>query len=213
MSDDAELVERFAALWLRLGGGDWRPTLDAVLQGWREPHRSYHGIDHLRDCLVQLDESPARGGPRDLAEAALWYHDVVYQPGAADNEARSAELARAAMIAGGIADEAAREVARLVLLTNHSGPAPDPASALVCDVDLSILGRSVQMFAEYEGRIREEYRLVPEAAYRMGRARVLASFLQRESIYLTDHFHQRYEAAARRNLRRSLELLRADAST
>ena len=92
---DSDLRERFADLWVRLGGhGDVTPRLDSVLQSWQEPHRHYHGLDHLRDCLARLDESPATGMERDLAEAALWYHDVIYRPGAPDNEARSAELAR-----------------------------------------------------------------------------------------------------------------------
>ncbi len=207
---DAALRERFAGLWHRLGGRDaWQPALDAVLHGWCEPHRSYHTLEHLRDCLAQLDQSPARGDSRDLAEAALWYHDVVYQPGASDNELRSAEIAKAALVAGGIAEDKARAIARLVMLTDHAAPPVDPTAALVCDVDLSILGRSPEIFAEYERRIREEYRQVPEPAYRVGRGRVLAAFLERDFIYRTEHFRERYEAAARRNLRRSLELLGA----
>lgn len=202
------LAERFGALWTRLGaGGDWRPAFDAVLRRWQEPHRRYHGVDHLRDCLAQLDGSPASGRARDLAEGALWYHDAVYQAGARDNEARSAELARVTLIAAGTAGETADEVARMVLLTDHAAPAPDPVGALVCDVDLSILGRAPDAFAEYERRVRAEYRQVPEARYRIGRARVLGGFLERRPLYLTSHFRERYEAEARRNLRRALEAL------
>ena len=85
---DADLRERFAGLWVRLSGlKDPTPCLDGALRSWREPHRRYHNLDHLRDCLARLDDSPARGVPRDLAEAALWYHDVIYYPGAPDNEA------------------------------------------------------------------------------------------------------------------------------
>ena len=204
----ADLAERFSALWARLGaGGEWKPAFDAVMRGWQEPHRSYHGVDHLRDCLVQLDGSGSSGGAGDLAEAALWYHDVVYRPGAADNEFRSAERARVALTAAGSSLETADEVARLVRLTDHAAPAPDPVGALVCDVDLSILGRTPEVFAEYERRIREEYRQVPEALYRMGRAQVLAALLGRHPLYLTRYFQERYETVARRNLRHSLARL------
>jgi predicted metal-dependent HD superfamily phosphohydrolase len=205
---DPDLRERFAALWVRLGGhGDGRSIADSVLRGWTEPHRHYHGLDHLRDCLARLDESPAAGEERDLAEAALWYHDVVYRPGASDNEARSAATARAALVQGGVPENAAEEVARLVRLTDHVAPPGDPVGELVCDVDLSILGRPAQEFEEYERRIREEYRQVPAPLYRTGRARVLAKLLARDPLFRTVHFRRRYEDMARRNLRRSLDSL------
>ena len=202
------LRERFAALWTRLGGrGDSGPAFEEILRRWQEPHRSYHGVDHLRDCLARLDEASATGQEHDLAEAALWYHDVVYQPGASDNEARSAELGRAALLEGGVTQEIAGEVARLIRITDHATAPEDPVGALVCDVDLSILGRPADEFAEYEKRIRDEYRQVPEPLYRAGRSRVLAHLLARDPLFLTRHFRSRFEAPARRNLARALREL------
>ena len=209
MSDTA-LRERFGDLWRRMGAADGGGhVFDQLLRAYREPHRRYHGVDHLRDCLEQLDTAPATGEARDLAETALWFHDAVYIPGAADNEARSAEWAARALAGAGAPEARAHQVARLVQLTDHARPADDPVGALVCDVDLSILGRPPEAFAEYERRIRAEYQRVPEPLYDMGRASVLAGLLAREPLYRTDHFRALYEAAARRNLRRSLEGLGA----
>jgi predicted metal-dependent HD superfamily phosphohydrolase len=205
MSDTA-LRERFAALWQRLGGrGDASAACDTVLGAWAEPHRRYHTTEHLRDCLARLDEAPGRIAGRELVEAAIWYHDAVYRPGASDNEVRSAELASASLERGGIGQETAREVARLVRLTDHATPPGDSLGNLLCDVDLSILGRVPEEFARYERAIREEYRHVPDPVYRAGRARVLAGFLSRDPLYGTQHFRTRFESQARLNLRRSLE--------
>jgi predicted metal-dependent HD superfamily phosphohydrolase len=205
---DPRLRERFGGLWTRMGAVDaGRQVVDELLRAYNEPHRRYHGVDHLRDCLEQLDGAPATGETRDLAEAALWFHDAVYIPGAADNEARSAEWAAGALTEAGAPQGRAHEVARLVHLTDHARPAEDPLGALVCDVDLSILGRPPEEFAEYERRIRAEYDRVPEPLYRMGRASVLAGLLAREPLYRSDHFRALYETAARRNLKRSLESL------
>ena len=205
---DPGLRRRFAELWSRLGGlGAASDAFDVLDRAWAEPHRRYHGIDHLRDCLARLDEAPAGGERRDTVEAALWYHDAVYRPGAKDNEALSAGLAYRWLDEGGVSRDRAGEVARLVRATDHlaSVPASDPGAALVCDVDLSILGREPGEFAEYERRIREEYRHVPEPLYRAGRAGILTALLRRDPIFLTSHFRNRYESAARRNLRRALQ--------
>jgi len=207
---DTLLRERFGDLWRRMGAADdGRRIFDELLRAYREPHRRYHGVDHLRDCLEQLDTAPATGEARDLAETALWFHDAVHVPGAADNEARSAEWAARALTGAGVPEARAHQVARLVQLTDHARPADDPVGALVCDVDLSILGRPPAEFAEYERRIRAEYQRVPEPLYRMARASVLAGLLAREPLYRSDHFRALYEVGARRNLRGSVEGLGA----
>jgi predicted metal-dependent HD superfamily phosphohydrolase len=211
---ESRLRQRFAGLWVRIGArepGDG--IFDRLLRAHREPHRHYHGVDHLRDCLTQLDAAPATGVDRDQVETALWFHDAVYRPGASDNEPRSAELAQAALVEAGVPQPVAGEVARLIRLTDHLEPAQDPAGVLVCDVDLSILGRSPAEFEEYERRIRAEYSGVAEPVYRMGRASVLSRLLAREPLYRSDHFRGLYEAAARRNLTRSLQALGAAAGT
>jgi predicted metal-dependent HD superfamily phosphohydrolase len=211
---DAASGERFGRLWRRLGAGDaGHVVCEELLRAYREPHRRYHGLGHLNDCLAQLDDAPADLTDRDLAEAALWFHDAVYDPRAHDNEARSAARAADAMMGAGISQEAAGETARLVRLTDHAGPAGDPRGALVCDVDLSILGRDPEEFAEYERQVRAEYALVPERRYRAARAAILSRLLGRDPLFITGHFRARYEAAARRNLKQSLDLLQAGPAT
>jgi predicted metal-dependent HD superfamily phosphohydrolase len=205
MSDTA-LRERYARLWRRLGGtGDAAAASDTVLGAWREPHRRYHTLEHLGDCLTRLDEAASQSPDRDVVEAALWYHDAVYRPGASDNEVRSAELATAALLHGGVGEDIVREVARLVRVTDHAAPPRDPLGDLVCDVDLSILGREPAEFDRYERAIREEYRDVPAPLYRAGRVPVLSGLLARDPLYRTEYFRRRYEAQARLNLRRSLD--------
>lgn len=203
------LGARFAALWNRMGAaGDGTQLFDEVIQAYRQPGRHYHGLGHVRDCLEQLDQASAEAIDRDLAETALWFHDAVYTAGATDNEALSAEWAASALLQAGAPESGAREVARLIQLTDHVRPATEPLGALVCDVDLSILGRDPADFADYEARIRAEYASVPEPLYRLGRTKVLTALLARDPLYLSPHFRTRYETAARRNLKRSIEGLR-----
>jgi predicted metal-dependent HD superfamily phosphohydrolase len=204
------LAARFATLMRRLGAV--RPVEElyaGLASAWEEPHRAYHGTAHLVDCLQQLDGAPGEGADRRVVEAALWFHDAVYDTRATGNETRSAAWASRALGDAGVPAATGVEVARLVLLTRHSAPAQDPAGSLVCDVDLSILGRDPEQFAEFERRIRAEYSWVPEETFRTVRADILSGFLARSPLYLTAHFRRRYEAGARRNLEAAVERLRA----
>jgi predicted metal-dependent HD superfamily phosphohydrolase len=202
------LIRRFAALWRRVGcADDGRKVFDALWSAWGEPHRHYHGREHLLDCLQQLDGSPPTDADRDLAELALWFHDAVYVPQGADNEACSAEWSARALRECGAPAAQAERVAALIRETDHARPSQDPTGALVCDVDLSILGRPAPEFAEYERRIRAEYRRVPDLVYRVGRAAILRGLLSRGQLFQTDYFRALYEDRARENVTASLAAL------
>jgi predicted metal-dependent HD superfamily phosphohydrolase len=200
---------RFSDLWRRLGGsGDGGRAFDDLAAAHSQPGRAYHTIDHVLDCLARLDESGAALGDHDPVEAAIWFHDVVYDPHRTDNEEQSAAWAVRVLGSGGISGPVAERIGELIRLTAHTRPTSDPQGALLCDIDLSILGRDAQEFDEYEQRIRREYEWVPEPLYRIGRTRVLSALQQRDRIYRTDYFHERYEERARANLHRSLARLR-----
>jgi predicted metal-dependent HD superfamily phosphohydrolase len=201
------LRDRLLALLPRLGARGDVVLADQLLAAWSEPARCYHGVSHLRDCLAQLDELPHPVPDRDPLEAGLWFHDAVYDPHADDNEARSAAWARDGLIELGAAPLVAAEVARLVMVTTHEQVPADDTGRLIADIDLSIFGRSRPAFEAYEAAIRAEYAWVPDADYRARRAAVLTSFLQRAPLYSTAWFHDRYEQAARDNLRHSVTWL------
>lgn len=200
--------QRWIELWSRLGAdGSGLSIFARLATAYAEPGRAYHTAEHIRDCLAQFDLSRDIAQRADEVEAALWFHDAVYRPGASDNEDQSAHLAQTALAAGGIPLETSRRVAALVRATQHLAVAREPDAQLICDVDLSILGRSPEVFDEFERRIRREYSWVPEPVYRSARVEVLAGFLRRNSIYQTSQFHTQYEVSARQNLHRLIAQL------
>lgn len=203
------LRDRFAALAGRLGAaaGDPPAVADSLLAAWGQPARHYHGLEHLADCLARLDEAPGSPAEHDVIAAALWFHDAVYDPRTEDNEERSAAWAMHALRTLGVPSEVCAEVARLVLLTRHDSAPRDAAGRLLCDIDLSILGRPQAEFDQYDRQIRAEYAWVPDEAYRVGRRRVLQAFLERRPLFQTEFFRRRYEAAARANLERAVAAL------
>ena len=199
---------RWIGLWSRLGAqGGGLSIFNHLVAAYAESARSYHTAEHIVDCLAQLDLSRPRSGRFDEVEAAIWFHDAVYVPGGSDNEDRSAHLAQTALLACAAPPETARRIAELVLATRHLTVPRDVDAQLLCDVDLSILGRGPEIFDEFERRIRREYHWVPDPAYRTARSEVLAGFLGRHPIYQTEYFRNLYETQARSNLERVMAQL------
>ncbi len=75
----------------------------------------------------------------DLVEMAIWFHDIINEPGRSDNEARSADSFRN-LAGGSMADAFIAEVVDLILITTHRQEAVDPDQRILCDIDLASLG-------------------------------------------------------------------------
>jgi len=202
---------RFFDLWTTLGASGYgADALGRLRAAYDEPHRAYHTAAHISACLRLLDDAEVKAEAVHLpeVEAAIWFHDAVYDTHARDNEERSAQMAEETLGAAGVAADVVARIAAHVRATKAHEP--DSADGqLVIDVDLSILGEAPEVFARFEEEIRREYAWVEEAAYVAGRAAVLRSFTARPSIYGTPLFRARYEARARMNLAASLERLGA----
>jgi predicted metal-dependent HD superfamily phosphohydrolase len=204
-------LARWTALWHRLGAqGEGSAVFTRLAAAYAEPTRFYHTAQHIEDCLTLLDATRTLAELVDEVEAAVWFHDAVYVAARTDNEERSAELARASLREAQVAPEIAERIKRLVLETRHETTPHEADAALLCDIDLSILGRSPEVFDLFERQIRREYAMVPEPMYRTRRSEVLRRFLSRPTIYRTAWFRRRYETRARANLERSLTQLSAE---
>jgi predicted metal-dependent HD superfamily phosphohydrolase len=200
---------RFVELVRRLGGPWDSTTVFEILDSeYSEPHRAYHNATHIEDCLRQFDLARHLVERPDEVEAAIWFHDAVYDPKASDNEEQSARWAIESLKAGNVAPEVLRRIAALILATKHDREPDGADQSLLIDVDLSILGRTPEEFAVYDAAIRREYSWVPDDEYRASRTEVLERFLNRDTIYHTAFFRERYEDQARRNLERAAARLR-----
>jgi predicted metal-dependent HD superfamily phosphohydrolase len=182
-------------------------TLERLTVAYAEPHRYYHTWRHIASCLEELDEVRELANIFNEAQIALWFHDAVYAPTSSDNERRSAEWAAQFLESAGIAEQACDRVYRHIMATRHDRHPLDGDSALVVDVDLSILGKSASTYAEFERNVRDEYRHIPLPLYRDARRSILQSFLDREHIYCLPHFRTHYEDAARTNLSAAIRSL------
>jgi len=196
--------------WRELGQPAQGESLYGRLVGcWSEPHRHYHTLQHLLECLALFEQVRAMAQRPAEVELALWFHDAFYDPQRCDNEERSAEWARNCVLDAGLPRAVADRLHALVMATRHEVAPQDADAQLLVDVDLAILGSDAARFDESDEQIRLEYAHVPEAEFRAGRRRVLGEFLARPRLYSTEWFHARFEKQARENIARALARLAA----
>jgi predicted metal-dependent HD superfamily phosphohydrolase len=188
-------------LWNRLGETP-RRGFGGIESHYSEPRRHYHTARHIDECLAEFELIRARASNPVALELAIWLHDIVYDPKAADNEEQSARFAVDCL--NNAPPELASLVSQLILTTKHHSPANTPDAPVLIDIDLNILGKPPEKFAEYERQIREEYAWVPLDVFCEKRATILREFLGRERIFRTPLFYERYEIQARENLAQSI---------
>lgn len=179
-----------------------------LVEAYSTGDRYYHTLKHIHQVLSTVDTLQAY--PQNLAavKLAAWFHDIVYDTQAKDNEERSANSACDLLSSLGIPTNTIDTVSRLILNTKyHQAAADDYNSQVLLDADLAILAANPIQYQEYAYAIRQEYAWVSEAEYIAGRRQVLERFLQRQRIYFTPLMFEVAEQSARYNLQGEIQTL------
>ena len=200
----------FFSLWLELAAEldlDGEPTNDIgfdLAACYTEPHRHYHTMEHITAVLQHLGDLHVT---TPTAKLAAFFHDAIYDPMRGDNEAQSAELAREVLIA--VDRPEADDVAAIVLATaTHQLPEGAPReTAAFLDADLAVLAAPPDIYDIYTANVRKEYGHMSDADFRAGRAGILEGLANRDQLFFTTAGQAKFEALARRNLRREIESL------
>lgn len=184
---------------------------DLVIR-YEEPHRRYHNLRHLTEVLDIVDDLAEEAADISAVRLAAWFHDAVYESGAAhaevSNEEASARLAEQVLPGLGVEASRVAEVARLVRLTEkHVAEDDDRNAAVLFDADLAILAADPDRYAEYTAAVRAEYQEVPDDVFRPARARILEALLSAPTLYRTPSARERLESRARANVTAEIELL------
>jgi predicted metal-dependent HD superfamily phosphohydrolase len=173
---------------------------------YAHPSRCYHNLSHIHSLLRHADELRPHIAHEQMVELAIWFHDVIYDTNARDNERRSARWARQAMESMRLESGLVSAVEHCILATqkHEMGRFDVPDLPLFLDLDLAILGAPEEIYRQYSHAVRQEYDWVLEPAYRFGRRRVLNGFLQRPRVFFTTVMADRFEGQARRNMEQEL---------
>ncbi|TYA75040.1 hypothetical protein FUA24_13495 [Seonamhaeicola marinus] len=145
----------------------------------------------------------------DAVLFAVWYHDIIYSATKKDNEVQSANYAQERLTSLNLEKGLIETIKTLIISTQKHEIilTENNDNALLLDMDLSILGSSWEDYHKYLKNIRKEYAIFPNFMYRKGRKKVLQHFLERDTLYFTAYFQSKFEAQARKNLNKEIELL------
>lgn len=181
-----------------------------IQAAYRAGSRHYHNLDHISDLLAQARQYRDQLEDYDVVCFSIFYHDIVYRSLRKDNEFRSAALAGKRLAEIGLSPYRIERCQQQVRATRQHRIDPavsDTDLPYFLDFDLSILGADRERYHQYTQQIRKEYRIYPGWMYRKGRRKVLAHFLEREQLFLTNAYFEKFEQRARENLQEELASL------
>ncbi|MBD2439066.1 hypothetical protein [Nostoc sp. FACHB-110] len=179
-----------------------------LVAAYSTPERHYHTLQHVEHVLNTVDV--LQGYTRNLSavQLAAWFHDVVYDNQAEDNEEKSADYACELLSDLSLPQSAIATITRLILDTkHHQATVNDEDTYVLLDADLAILAANPGQYKEYTDSIRQEYAWVSEADYIQSRTQFLKKLLQRRYIYFTPLMWEFAEPAARANLQHEIQNL------
>ncbi len=179
---------------------------------YSQPQRHYHNINHINDCLVELENIPKdmlSSLERSIIETAIWYHDAVYNPYSKKNEANSAwlfsqrsnnETPFGKTVYETILATANHLVTQTAIKSFYIDNKLPLATQLMLDIDLAGFGKPWKECLRNAANIRKEYYNTEELEFQQGRLKFLETISKRESLYYTDYFKEKYHTQSQKNL-------------
>lgn len=198
---------------LQVDPASTQAIFDDLVGHYLEPHRHYHNLEHVAYVMDVVTRLKPLAKDYQALQLAIWFHDVIYDPGANDNEARSAEYAGWQLSRLGLGQELIAEVQRLIMVTvDHQAKDGDIDAHILIDADLAPLAAEEATFEQQSQAIRREFGHVSDDLYRIGRLQVLSTFLNRDRIFHTEALYADLEEQARHNLARAIRELSASSA-
>jgi predicted metal-dependent HD superfamily phosphohydrolase len=213
MDPNSRIFERLNGRWLDLMRSfdveeeAAQRVFNDLVNHYSENGRYYHDLTHIQRILNVVTSHKEQVRDFRSLELAVWFHDVIWEAEALDNEARSAEYAENVLSELGLPSEIAARVSDMIMATTHNFPVEDKDAQILVDADLSPLGADEEDFKKQSRAIRKEFSWIPDDVYKASRVQLMNRFLSRERIFYTEQFYNSYEAQARRNIQREIKVM------
>lgn len=184
---------------------DPQKILNILIAAYSEKQRAYHTVQHLYECLILFESIRSELNDAHAVVLAIYFHDVIYDPQAKDNELKSVELFEQYM-AQDLPVNTVQKIKQWILATQKHVSTDVLDLQFLLDIDLAILAATPERFTEYEQQIQQEYSWVDSQVYSTKRKEVLVHFYQSDPLYQTTYFQQNFELRAKQNLKQILDI-------
>ena len=198
-------IDSFQALWQRclrdtVTDHSSAQIYQRLTQYYGDSQRFYHTLEHIKGCFVLFEKIKNLLDNPDALALAIWFHDAIYEPGACDNERRSADWFMAET--DGLFDEDLRElVCTHIMATLHCGSETGVHdSQFMVDIDLSSFGMPWPVFLRDSDNVRRERPELSDQEFYPNQCNFQKVLLERSRFFQTDYFFEHYENQARQNL-------------
>jgi predicted metal-dependent HD superfamily phosphohydrolase len=209
---------------------NWNKLLDGVAQrkdpeatkwygllksSYTEEHRAYHTLEHIAALLKEFEILEDQFEAPKTVLAAIFFHDIVYATAikdadgnltsvpAAQNEKKSARIARMALSDMGFDRAFAKRTAALINATaaHKCDDVHDKDMLLFLDMDMAILGANPQRYKEYCTQVRKEFFAYDDMSFMKGRLGYFVKpTMENPPIFKTKYYQEKLEQQARANL-------------
>lgn len=160
-------------------------SINKALDQWKQPHRFYHGMNHLERLFMMISPDIYKKHDREILELIALYHDVVYDPRSKRNEELSAEYFISSLTPLTRIDKVITIIKKAILDTkevmhpHHSGELSHVFAKL--DVDTLFYGNANEVLAN-ELLLFKEFQMYDIIDYKRERSKFITSLLKRKDI-------------------------------
>ncbi len=181
-----------------------------LISAYTDSQRHYHNLEHILAVLELCEANIFEPDQRLLLNLTAWFHDVIYDPLAADNEKQSALFMAKILAPLKLPADLITQAQSLILATQDHLLAPDTLTQVLVDADLAILAAHPDDYDRYAEAVRQEYAQVPDELFYKGRLQFLEKIQAhiQSSGHLYHHLKPIHEQLASENIQREIDLIR-----
>lgn len=210
-NSNTENIER---MLIRIGfcKNDTGFIIEDIIKTYNKPERGYHGIKHISDMLRSFNKYTSESKESTLIKNpdefrfAILMHDYVN--GETDDVEQSACKAKDFLHRISPFYDTSY-VEKLIMATDYSKTQKlDFEQKLMQDIDIEILGKPFEEYKKYSENIRQQYIDYPDKVFNPARIDILKRFADKNNIYNTQYYKDRYEVQARQNIEQEIKMLR-----
>ncbi|WP_417266393.1 phosphohydrolase [Brumimicrobium sp.] len=180
---------------------------DEIIHAYESEGRYYHNLEHLKDLFSELERASHLIDDFNLVNIAVFYHDVIYNPTANNNEEKSAEFSSNHLKLMRASEQLIKTVYEAIIATKKHSESENNNINIFTDADLSILGTNSEHYKKYSQKIRYEYITYPSYLFDNGRIQALKQLMDTGRLFKSEYFYKLNEKQALDNLQAELDSL------